>query len=123
MLAGILWYAPIAAYFLLLSVWTRKLVFLWAIVPFIAVPPLEFIFFRSKNVLDFLGQRFGGYVDVLNIKRIVIKNGGGMPSVDSLFDSMQLSAIFTSGEMWLGLAAAGAMAYVTIYIRRHRDET
>ena len=38
MLGGVMWLAPVAAYFLLLSVWARKLVILWAVVPLISLP-------------------------------------------------------------------------------------
>ena len=49
LLCGVIWYAPIAAYFLLLSVWARKLVFLWAIVPFAALPALGRFFLPDQQ--------------------------------------------------------------------------
>lgn len=128
MLGGIMWYAPIAAYFLLLSVWVKRMVFLWAVLPLIAAPLLEFIFLRSSHVAEFLGQRFGGYVKELNIDRLDMNmrmshTNADMPRVQDLYDSFQMSGMFTSSEAWIGMAAAAALLFVTIRIRRFRDDS
>ncbi|HUQ08952.1 MAG TPA: hypothetical protein VM146_01460, partial [Steroidobacteraceae bacterium] len=126
MLGGIMWYAPIAAYFLLLSVFVKRMVFLWAVVPLIAAPLLEFIFLRSSHVAEFIGQRFGGYAKELNIEPANIRmthDGPDMPRVQDLYDSFDMSGMFTSVEAWMGIAAAAALLFVTVRIRRFRDDS
>jgi ABC-2 type transport system permease protein len=126
MLCGVIWYAPIAAYFLLLSVWARKLVFLWAIVPLIAVPALEGFFFHTKHVLDFIGQRFGGFIEKMNLDESAFNvgtHGRPGPRISDVLSSLDMSGVLLSAETWLGVAAAAALVAATIRIRRYRDDT
>lgn len=125
MLGALMWYAPIAAYFLLLSVWVKRLVFLWAVIPLVAAPLLEFLFLRSSHIAEFLGARFGGYVNLM-IDEDVLQGAtreGHMPRVQDLYDTLNLTGIFTSLEAWLGMAAAAALLFLTVRIRRYRDES
>ncbi len=126
MLGGLMWYAPIAAYFLLLSVTVKRMVFLWAVIPLIAAPLLEFIFLRSRHVAEFLGQRFAGYVELLHVDHANMRMShvnADMPRVQDLYDSFQMSGIFTSLETWVGMAAAGGLLFAAIRIRRFRDDS
>ena len=123
---GVLWYAPIAAYFLLLSVWARKLVFLWAIVPFIAIPVLEWVFFQSSHVGEFIGQRFGGFVELMHLDTAAFNLGvhdSEGPHISDVLASVDVSGVLTSLETWMGLLAAAVMGYATIRIRRYRDDS
>ncbi len=125
-LGGIMWYAPIAAYFLLLSVWVRKLVFLWAVVPLIALPLLEWFFTGEHRVAEFIAQRFGGYWKELNLDQSVFAashSGTHLPNVHDVYDAIDISGMFTSLEAWIGIAAAAAMTYLAIRIRRYRDDS
>jgi len=126
MLGGVMWYAPIAAYFLLLSVWVKRLVFLWAVIPLVAAPLLEFLFLRTSHVAEFLGHRFGGFVDKMNIDPVTVRIGdhdNHMPRVQELYDAFQLSGMFTSLETWVGMAAAAGLLFLAIRIRRYRDDS
>ena len=44
-----------------------------------------------------------------------------MVTVCEVFQAV--SGVFTSYETWLGVLAAGAMIFVTIRIRRYRDDS
>jgi ABC-2 type transport system permease protein len=126
MLGGIMWYAPIAAYFLLLSVWVRKLVILWAVVPLVSVPLLEWFFTGKHHVAEFIGQRFGGYWKELNLDHRVFTeshDGTHLPSVHDVYDAIDISGMFTSAEAWIGIAAAAAMTFLAIRVRRYRDDS
>jgi ABC-2 type transport system permease protein len=126
MLGGLMWYAPIAAYFLLLSVWVKRMVFLWAVIPLVAAPLLEFLFLRTSHIAEFLGDRFGGYVALMNIDPASLKMDDGdahMPRVQDVYDAFQISGVFTSLKTWAGMAAAAGLLFVTIRIRRYRDES
>jgi ABC-2 type transport system permease protein len=126
LLCGVIWYAPIAAYFLLLSAWARKLVFLWAIVPLAAIPALEGIFFQSRHVLEFIGRRFIGFIPAMHLDPAAFNTGDhGVtgPRIDNVLGQIDVSGVLLSGEAWAGVAAAAVMVYVTIRIRRYRDDS
>jgi ABC-2 type transport system permease protein len=126
LLCGVMWYAPIAAYFLLLSVWARKLVFLWAIVPLAALPALEGVFFQSTNVAEFIGRRFVGFVEAMHLDERAFNIGShdaGGPHIGDILSRVDVSGVLLSAEAWLGLVAAAVMVYATIRIRRYRDDS
>ena len=128
MLSGVLWYAPIAGYLLLLSAWAKNKVFLWTVLPPIALPILEKVFLGSDHVGRFLGRRFGGFIEELKVDPHAFETSSGhgsehLPRVSDVYDAIHLANVFTSTEMWLGVAAAAAMVFVAIRIRRYRDES
>jgi ABC-2 type transport system permease protein len=55
-----LWYAPIYAWFLLVSVWARRAALLWAVVPWFVLTIFETIAFHTKYVHHFIDYRFSG---------------------------------------------------------------
>lgn len=127
-LGGVLWYAPIAGYLLLMSSWARRNVFLWAVLPPIALGALEAFFMHSSRVFEFIGWRFSGFAKLLavdpNSMNIGTRTGPDeMPHVGDALSRLNLSGMFTSVEMWIGLAAAAAMVYAAIRMRRYRDES
>jgi ABC-2 type transport system permease protein len=125
MLGGVLWYAPIAGYLLLLSAWAKNKVFLWAVLPPIALPILERVFLGSDYVARFLGERFAGYINLMKVDPNAFEagNNSNMPSVNDVYNAFHLSNVFTSTGMWLGVAAGAAMVFAAIRIRRYRDES
>jgi ABC-2 type transport system permease protein len=124
-LGGVLWYAPIAAYLLLLSTWAKNKVFLWAVLPPIALSVLEKVFQGSTHVLEFLGRRFTGYITEMHVNPHAFDAAGEhqLPRVSDVYASIHLSNVFMSAEMWLGVAAAAAMLFVAVRMRRYRDES
>jgi ABC-2 type transport system permease protein len=127
LLGSLMWYAPIAAWFLLLSVWVKRLVFLWALIPLIAAPLLEMLFLRSRHVFEFLAQRFTGHVEKIVDPTVFRDTPGGfnlqMARVQDLYDAFNISGIFMSLETWIGIAAAAGLLFLTIRVRRFRDES
>jgi ABC-2 type transport system permease protein len=126
MVGGALWYAPIAGYLLMLSAWTKNKVFLWAVVPPIALAVLEKVFLGSTQVSEFLGRRFGGYIDLMKLDSNAFESHLGtneLPRVSDVYNAFHLSNMFTSLEMWLGVVVAAAMIFATIRIRRFRDDS
>jgi ABC-2 type transport system permease protein len=125
MLGGVLWYAPIAGYLLLLSAWAKNKVFLWAVLPPIALPILERVFLSGDHIARFIGRRFSGFIDEMRLdsNAFEAKSGTDLPRVSDVYDAFHLSNVFTSMEMWLGVAAGAAMVFAAIRIRRYRDES
>ena len=126
MAGGVMWYAPIAGYLLLVSVWARRNVFLWAVLPPVSLIALEGFFFQGTHVVEFIGRRFSGYITEMNLDSNSFKDQVDheqMPSIDDVFSALDLSGMFTSAEAWAGIAATAAMIFVTIRIRRFRDDS
>jgi ABC-2 type transport system permease protein len=123
-LGGVLWYAPIAAYLLLLSAWAKNKVFLWAVLPPIALPVLEKVFLGTSHIGQFIARRFAGYIEEMRLDPNAFEpNNERLPAVSDVYDAFHLSNVFQTPEMWLGVAAAGALIFVAIRIRRYRDDS
>jgi len=120
---AMLWYAPIAALCLLMSVGLRRPV-LWAIAAPILLPILEWIAFRTHYVSSFLRYRTIGIwhvlVQGLNINPQTMAD---RPLSSALLSQLNFAAAFTNIDLWLGVLAAAAMVYATVRIRRYRDDT
>ena len=104
-----LWYAPVYTWLLLVSAWSRRAPFLFAIVPPFVIWGLEKMAFNTSHFLNILRYRLEG-------------TGGGMTAehqhdfVSSLIPHHFLS---TPG-LWTGLAVAAVFFYATVQLRRSR---
>ena len=56
----VLWHAPIYAWLLLVSGWARRMAFLWAVLPLLAIGVLEKIAFNTTHFAAMLGHRLSG---------------------------------------------------------------
>lgn len=128
LIVAMLWYAPIAAYLLLVSAWARRNVFLWAVLPPVLLLMAEEIAFNTDYVKNFLGYRIGGVWGELGVGRglnqleTVLKTDGSS-SVQNLFETIDAASAFGSASLWLGVAAAVALVWGAVRFRRYRDDT
>ncbi len=124
-LGGVLWYVPVAGYLMIMSVWARRAVFLWAVLPPAALMLLEKMFFNSEHVATFVGRRLVGFVEEMEVRGAPFNNGGTehVPTIGEMLDAVNFSGLFMHYELWLGLLAGAALIYATIRIRRYRDES
>lgn len=125
-LAGVLWCAPVAAYLLLMSAWARRNVFLWAVLPPIALMVGERVTFHTTHVTKFVLERLFGFVREMDLDTSVFKHQAGdvqMPPASDVFNALTVSSVFKSPELWIGLVCAGVLVAATIRIRRYRDES
>jgi ABC-2 type transport system permease protein len=114
-----LWYAPVAAYQLLVSAWARGSVFVWTILPPLALSLGEYAAFRTWNI----GKLILGW--------LLFNPPGGRPSgphrhtggVESALSGLDGFRLFMTPALWIGVVVAAVLIFVTIRIRRHRDET
>ncbi|MEO8309313.1 MAG: hypothetical protein ABI616_14860 [Pseudomonadota bacterium] len=97
LVATLLWYGPLGAWFMLVSVASRRAPILMAFMPFVVLGIAESMLFRSAHVWQFMGYRLRPQPDL-----------------------MQAMA---DPNMWLGLVAAAGMLYMVIRLRRYRDDT
>jgi ABC-2 type transport system permease protein len=116
--AVVVWYLPIAGYLMLVSVWSRRNAFLWAVLPWVALQLIEAIITHTHHVADFLGRRFAGMFMVMDFPR------GDLQADQPLASFLaHVSRVFIHPETWLGVLAAAAFLVAVIRIRRYRDDS
>jgi ABC-2 type transport system permease protein len=120
-----LWFAPMAAFLLLVSAWARRNVFLWASLPPVIAICVERAAFGTRHIGDLLEYRsWSGLWNVLLVEPITPDSGHGrVYSLAQLFDNVPMSRAVLNIDLWLGLAVAAALVFAAIRIRRYRDDT
>jgi ABC-2 type transport system permease protein len=114
---SVLWYLPVIAYLLLLSAWTKRNVFLWAVLPPVVIMLIEWFALDTNYAMTFLGYRLGGVMDQMSPSA---NNPNGFPD---LFRDFSVMPFLTNVDLWLGLVVAAGLVYAAIYVRRYRDDT
>ena len=110
-----LWYAPIACWLILVSGWAKRVAFLWAIGPWVAICLVEKLAFNSLNVFGFvMGRLAGGYMAAFTT------DGRGGKEISRLADLNPLP-VLSNLELWAGLAVAAACVAAAVRLRRYRD--
>lgn len=119
----ILWYAPLAAYLMLVSAWAKRSAFLWAVMPPLVAMLIEKIAFGTAYIARFLGYR-------LRISDLLgLNHGAGRAAVaagehaSGMLDRMRPWEALANVDLWLGLAAAAALVWLTIRVRRHQSDS
>lgn len=131
--ASMLWYAPYAAYLMLVSAWARRSVLAWAVTPPLLVALIERVVFgttyvgrivqRGFNELYRLAFRINQQVnftlgDVLQPMRGG-PGRGPRPGPDLHFDP---TGLLLSPQLWLGLVVAAILLWAAVRLRqRDRD--
>ena len=126
---SILWLSPLGAYLLLVSVWARRNVFLWASVPPLLGPLIERLTFGTWHLWDLLNYRtFGMWLlpELAAAKQsanLEVTPQFSVVSPVELFNALPVLRVFTNIQLWLGVLAALAMLALAARIRRYRDES
>ena len=118
-----LWYAPVAAYLMLVSAWAKRSPFLWAAMPPLVAMLVEKIAFGTSYVARFLGYR-------LRISDLLgLNHGAGKAAMAAgehapgMLDRLRPLAALSNVDLWLGLVATAALIWLTIRIRRHQSDS
>jgi ABC-2 type transport system permease protein len=127
LVVSILWYAPLAAYLLLVSAWARRNVFLWATLPPLLAVIVERIAFGTHFVGGLIQYRTWGIWSALDLPlaggHATMRVGNGnLVSLSRVFDDLNIGVLFTNIDLWLGVMVAAAFAFTATRIRRYRDE-
>ena len=106
-----LYYAPLFGWLLFVSAWSRRVPFLWAFLPLLAIGFLEKIVFNSSHFAAMLSSRI---------------SGGESAGRDAMNNGMMLGP-FAPGEfltkpgLWIGLIVMAAFLAAAIRLRRDRS--
>jgi ABC-2 type transport system permease protein len=106
-----LWHAPFYAWFMLVSAWARRAVFLWAALPIIAVAFVEKIAFNTSHFATFLYSRLGGGAEAITA-------AGSMPIDPGTH--LTFTRYLSAPGLWIGLAFTALCLAGAIRLRRYR---
>jgi len=110
-----LWWAPITGWLMLVSAWAKRMTFLWAVTPPLAICLFERLAFGTDYAWRFLHQRLaGGLQDAF----APTPHGRGGELSLSLIRPLQFLA---DPALWGGLAFAAACLAACAWLRRRRD--
>src|SRR6267143_4908444 len=109
-----LWHAPIYGWLLLVSGWARRAIFLWAVLPLIAIQIFERITFGTSYFGSFLKHRIFGFApDTFDFQ------GRTKPVIDSLVQ-LTPGRYLSSAGLWIGLLVAAVFLAAAVRLRRYR---
>jgi ABC-2 type transport system permease protein len=106
-----LWYAPIYGWLLLVSSWARRMVFVWAALPIVAIGVVEKIAFGTSNIVASLMNRLNGGPEAEMVQ-------GRFPMDPQTH--LTPGHFLISGSLWIGLALTAAFLAGAVRMRRHR---
>lgn len=110
-----LWFAPVVAYQLVVSVLAPRAVFVWTVLPPVVLAVGERVFFGSWNLMLLFRERLGGVMDTLHRT--------GAPGLQGLLRSVDATPLLSRPDLWIGVAIAIALVFLAIRVRRHSDDT
>ena len=123
-----LWYAPIAAALLLASVLARRGVVLWAVLPPLLLIIGERVALGTQRVAAFLSYRFTGYFDAIGPgfgghEDKSASTAEQLAELSDRFDKISALPLLSNPDLWLGVLAAAGLLWLTVRMRRYRDDT
>jgi ABC-2 type transport system permease protein len=116
-----LWYAPIYAWFLLVSGWARRVTFLWAVLPPLGLCAFERLAFGTTHLARLLAYRMSGGVSEAFISKAetATKAHGHIPVVG--LSQLDPGKFLASPGLWLGLIFVAACLAGAVWLRRRRE--
>ena len=109
-----LWNAPLYAWMLLVSAWSRRVAFLWAVAPFVAILMVEHLALHHTSAHWMLERRLGG-----GVLQPWSADGAGVIWVQRLSD-LDPARIYSLPGLWVGVLLAAGLFYATVRVRRSR---
>ena len=106
----VLWYAPLYGYMLMISAWSKRAPFLWAVVPPVLAGIVEKIAFNSDYVFRWLRDR-------LSAESSGAAGPGGAMRVEAMQQIDPLHFLASPG-LWIGLLLAAFFLVATVRLRR-----
>jgi ABC-2 type transport system permease protein len=125
LLLASLWYAPIAGWLLLVSVWAKRAPFLWAVLPPALVMLFEEIIFNTEHVAQLLGYRLTHYFEAASFGFNVETGAGSQVIFDTIkntYEGMSAASLLGEPHLYSGLVVAAVFVLLAIRLRRWRDD-
>jgi ABC-2 type transport system permease protein len=110
-----LWFSPIYAWLLLVSVWARRTPILWAVLPLFAIGALEKMAFNSTHIAAFMKYRAMGAMTLA-----FTHPAGSTGDIDRLWQ-LTPARFLSSAGLWLGLLFVAACLAAAVRLRRRRE--
>jgi ABC-2 type transport system permease protein len=123
--AGVLWYAPVTAFLMLVSAWARRSVWLWVFLPPVVLIMLERIALGTNHVMNVVLYRLGGVFAYTRPTDLAVGAVAGRQArtLNLLFANVDPFPVFANVDLWIGLGVAALLIVATIRIRQYRDDT
>lgn len=109
-----LWNAPLYAWMLLVSAWSRRVALLWAAAPFVAILMVEHSLLHHTPSHWMLERRIAG-----GVLQPYSRDGAGAVWFERLTD-LEPARLYALPELWLGTLLAALLLFATIRVRRSR---
>ena len=126
LLIASLWYAPIAAYLLLMSAWANRAPFLWAVLPPAMLALFEEITLDTDHVANLLGHRLSGFFSAVGPSVQIDSDAGDaasvVQSISDAYESLSAASLLTTSDLYLGVAVAAVLLIAAARLRRSRDD-
>jgi ABC-2 type transport system permease protein len=112
--AHALWPAPVYCWLLLVSGWSRRAPFLWAILPVVAIGGLEQIVFHTWHFASLIGSRLVGLTTMSESR------------TPNTFPTNPMAHIhphhfLMDPAVWVGLVLAAFFLLAAVRVRRYRE--
>jgi ABC-2 type transport system permease protein len=113
-----LWHAPLYMWMLLVSSWVRRVPFLWAVLPLLAIGGFETIAFHTSYFGHLLQDRLFGFAAAA----FDLKDKAGVPVDPHFIPLTQLAPgrFLSSPSLWVGLIVAAAFLAAAVRLRRYQ---
>jgi ABC-2 type transport system permease protein len=128
--AGVLWYAPVTAFLMLVSAWARRSVQLWVFLTPAILVILERMVLGSHHVWNVLKYRLGNvfmdlsWTDAAHSSIRGLSDNVDKPmTLNLMVASVDPMPVLTNVDLWLGLVVAALLIVATVRIRQYRDDT
>ena len=108
-----LWHAPIYGWLLLVSGWAKRAVFLWGVLPWLALFVVEKIAFDTSHLAAMVKYRLWGFTSEAFA-------ANAQHTIDSLTQLTPVKFLSTPG-LWIGLVVAAAFLAAAVRLRRYRE--
>jgi len=114
-----LWYAPIYGWLLMISAWSKRAPFLWAVLPPLALALVERLMLGTDYIGRLLHDRIGGFMVGFQSGSVSLQTHRA-----NFSDPLAIAdptALFSSPGLWGGLVAGAIFIAATVWLRQTRD--
>jgi ABC-2 type transport system permease protein len=119
---GVLWYAPVVGWLMLVSAWAKRAVILQALLPPLAIMLAELLFLGTRVSCIVLRDRLlgGGYAAFRHPIHWSLANGEMTPGVWRLPDP---EGFLSSPDVWIGVVIGAAFIAGAVQLRKRRTDS